>query len=223
MLNRTPSTASQTSSGVRPPRTTEAGIRRGGVPCWRARKSTRKSRVPLPAVQPPQLAYAQIGVACDFPFVGTGDLDLDHEIRRGAFQEGVGRQLAIDDSRLIAPGARPDVERTVGLHPRARRFAPPAKTGRAKPLGGAGHDGAGGVHDVREDLGQVVVQARGGHQRDEAPHRIETDPRKRPIPVDRRERRHRRRIGAQNVDGGAERPGERCRGAVHATDRARRS
>ena len=223
MLNRTPSTASQTSSDVRPPRTD-----RGRDPT-RRRSVLEGEKVhpqvagPLPAVQPPQLAYAQIGVAFDFPFVGTGDLDLNHEIRRGAFQEGVGRQLALDESRLIAPGARPDVERTVGLHPRARRFAPPAKTGRAETLGGTGHDRAGGVHDVREDLGQVVVQARGGHQRDEAPHRIETDPRKRPIPVDRRERRHRRGIGTQNMDGGAERPGERCRGSVHATDRARRS
>ena len=76
-LSRTPSTASQTSPGVRPPSTSEAASRRGGVPERRARKSAHSSLVPFRPCRPPELANAHLGVASDLAFVGVRDLGLD--------------------------------------------------------------------------------------------------------------------------------------------------
>ena len=43
---------------------------------------------PLAATQPPHLADSHLPVAGGLALVGAGDLDLDHQVGRGAFNEG---------------------------------------------------------------------------------------------------------------------------------------
>ena len=161
-LSRTPSTASHTSSGVSPGRTSEAARLRGALPGLRARNSARQLPRAPAAVQPPQLPYLHLPVALGLARVGARDFDLDHQIGRGVLDEGFGAASPpFGQGREIASGALADVERAVWLHPCAGRLASPAKSGTAEPLRRTGEGTPRGVHDVIEDLGQVLVEVRG--------------------------------------------------------------
>ena len=84
----------------------------------------------------------------------------------------------------------------------------------ADPLGRARELAPRHVHDVAEDLREVLVEVRRRHQGDESTHRIEADPGEVPVPVDGGKPRDGPRIGARDMDGGAERPGERVVGGL---------
>ena len=55
-------------------------------------------------MQPPELAYAHLGIACDLACIGVCDLGLDHEVERRAFDEGVGRRRALGEGGAIGSG-----------------------------------------------------------------------------------------------------------------------
>ena len=111
--------------------------------------------------------------------------------------------FALDQRLAIRSGPLVEVERAVRLHARPRRLAPSAEARGAKSLRGA----HGGIDDVVEDPGEVVVKAGGAHQNDEAPDRVETDATEPPVPVDGGERGHRRGVRAQDVHARPQRPG----------------
>ena len=169
----------------------------------------------LAPVHPPQLPHPHLPVAFGLARIGVRDLDLHHQVRGATFDEGVGRRVAFGEGREVVPGPLADVERAVGLHSRAGRLPPPPKPGAADALDGAGDGAPRGVHDVAEDLGQVLVGEGGRHQGDDPAHRVEADPAEAAVPVDGREFGDGAGVGAQDVDGGAQRPGEHGGGVVH--------
>ena len=66
-----------------------------------------------------------------------------------------------------------------------------------------------------EEIGQIFVQVRRGHQGDDSLHRVEPYPTEVPVPVHRRERGNGVGVGTQDVDGGAKRPRVHRCGVVH--------
>ena len=110
-------------------------------------------------MQTPQLPYPHLAVTFGLAFVGVRDLDLDDQIGRGTFDEGVEGRVPFGEGREVVPGPLADVERAIGLHPRAGRLAPTPKPGAADALHGAGDDASRDFHDVAEDPGQVAMEA----------------------------------------------------------------
>ena len=166
---------------------------------------------------PPQLPHPDITVALDLAFVDVRDLDLDHQVGSGVFEVGVGLRFPFDDGGSIPPRTLADVEGAVRLHPRAGRLASAAEAGGEKPFRGATECLRGDVHDVHEYAGEIVMEARGGHEGDEPPHRVQAHPPEVPAPVDRGQLRDRVRVRAQGVDRRAERAdgGRGGGGAAH--------
>ena len=174
----------------------------------------------LAAVQAPELPHAQVAVAGDLPFVGVRDLGLDHEIGRRALEERLRRLLTLRQRGPIAPRALADVEGAVRFHAGPRGVAGPAQARAAQAPRGTRDRAARRVHDVVENDGQVVVEARRRHQRDEPAHGVEADPAERTVPVDGRELGDRPGVRAQDVNGRAERPDVPRGGIVHAGNSA---
>ena len=158
-------------------------------------------------LQQPEFPHAQIGVALDLALIGARDLDLHHQIGCVFVEERIGGFLPGGERRAIGPGPFTDVERAVRFHARAGREARLSKTRGKEPLHRAGERARGNVHDVIEDPGQLLVEPRRGHQGDEAEHRVEVDAAERAVPVEGGELDHGLRVGAQDMDRGAERPG----------------
>ena len=104
-----------------------------------------------------------------------GDLDLDNQVRRGAFDEGGDRLVSFSASLEIPRCPLTNVG-TVRLHPGAGRLTLPAKSEAAELLRRTGEGTSGGIHDVVEYPGQIFMGVRA--QGDEPPDRIEADPRK---------------------------------------------
>ena len=116
---------------------------------------------------------------------------------------------------LLPPRTHADVERAIRLHTRTGRLVRPAQTGAAELSCRTGEDESRGFHEVVEDRGQVLMAVGGRHQCDEPAHRVEADLAKLPVPVDSGQRGDGFGIGAQDVDGGAKRPGTHRDRLVH--------
>ena len=211
---RTFSTASHTSSGVSPSSTRETASSRR-APGSKGEDIHLELVGTLAAAQTPELPYPQISVAFDPALVEARDLGFDDQIGGDSDHEIVGGRDPFAKSGEVALGPLADVERTVGLHPRTRRLAPSAKSGVADSAHRARERASRYVHDLVDELRQVFMQARRGHQGDDPKHRVEPDPAEVPVPVHRRERGDGVGVGPENVNGGAERPGVRGGGVVH--------
>ena len=160
----------------------------------------------LASPQPPQLPHAELSVASDLALVDAGDLDLHRQVRAHPLHEGVGGGFSLHERRPIRFRAFADVERAVGLQPGIGRVAAPAEAGGADALRRAAERIRGEVHEVLDDPGQIVMEARRGHQGDEAAHWVEGHPAEMAVPVDGGELGDGAGVGPQDVDGGAERP-----------------
>ena len=132
-LSRTGSTASHTSSGVRPPSTSDAASARGGRFGPRARNSAPSSLVPLAPVQQPQLPHLHLRVAFGLALVRARHLDLDHQIGPDLLDERIGGVHPFRDGRPEPLRTLPEVERTVGLQTGVGRVAAPTEAGRSGP------------------------------------------------------------------------------------------
>ena len=143
------------------------------------------------------------------------DLDLDHQVGSGAFDEGVGCLHPFGESRAKVPGVLAEIERAVGLHPRAGRIAPPPKTGAAQHFHRTGEIFARDIHDVVEVVGQLLMGERGRHQGDEPACRVDADLAEVPVPVDCGQRGNGLGVGVQDVESGAEGSGVRRGRLLH--------
>ena len=171
----TSSIASHMSPDVSPSSTTEASSSRGARAGTQGEElDTELASAPV-AMQPPQLPHPQLGVAFNLAFVTVRDLDLDHQVGRGALDEGDRLRFPYRKGGAKVPGPLADVERAVGFHPGTGGFAPPPKTGAAQHLHGAGEHLPRGFHDIVEKLGELLMGERRRHQGNDPARRIETD------------------------------------------------
>ena len=203
--NRTFSTASHTSSGVSPSSTREAASRRGGPPETEREQVHPQLVGALAPVQPPQLPHPEVAVAPDLALVEARDLGLHHQVGRGTLDERHHRRVSFATGGEVASRPFTDVERAVGLHPRAGWLTRAAEAQGPQPLHRIGDSASRRVDDAVDKLGQVFVLVRGGHQGDDAQHRVEPYPAEVSGPIDHRERADRIGIGTEDVKGGAER------------------
>ena len=214
-LSRIGSTASRTSAGARPSRTSDAARSLGGAFRPQSEKVDSNFLRALASPQPPQLPHSKLSVAFDLALVDAGDFDLHRQIRAHPLHEGVGGGLSLHERRPIRFRAFADVERAVGLQPGIGGVPVPPEAGGADALRRPAERTRGEVHEVLDDPGQIVMEARRGHQGDEAAHRVEGHPAEMAVPVDGGEGGDGFGVGPKNVEGGAERPLDHGGRSVH--------
>ena len=133
-------------------------------------------------------------------------------------KKGVGRRFSLAQCCAVRPCALAYVERAIGFHSGVRGIAAATKPGGTDPPPGTAQDLRRDIDNVAEYRDQVLMQARGGHQRDETARRVQANAAKSPVPVDGRERGDGFGVGSQDVNGGSERAGDGCGGRFHDSD-----